>query len=84
MPWAELKQLFFISLHAAKHERNIPTMAGIIFVLSTLIVTVAGNLDRSETWLPLAAMVGAGTIGLIDDIINIRGSGGSIAGMRTR
>jgi phospho-N-acetylmuramoyl-pentapeptide-transferase len=78
------KATVFHKLHAAKHERNIPTMAGIIFVLSTLIVTVAGNLDRSETWLPLAAMVGAGTIGLIDDIINIRGSGGSIAGMRTK
>jgi phospho-N-acetylmuramoyl-pentapeptide-transferase len=74
----------FHKLHAAKHERNIPTMAGIIFVLSTLIVTLAGNLSRSETWLPLAAMVGAGAIGLIDDVINIRGTGGSIAGMRTR
>jgi len=71
-------------LHAAKHARNIPTMAGIIFVLSTLIVTLSGNLSRSETWLPLAAMVGAGLIGLIDDIINIRGIGGGIAGMRAK
>lgn len=71
-------------LHAAKHTRNIPTMAGVIFVLSTLLVTVAGNLDRSETWLPLAAMVGAGTVGLLDDIINIRGIGGNIAGMRAK
>lgn len=69
-------------LHAAKHTRNIPTMAGVIFVLSIVIVTVAGNLSRSETWLPLAAMAGAGLIGLFDDIINIRGVGGSIAGMR--
>jgi phospho-N-acetylmuramoyl-pentapeptide-transferase len=66
------------------YTRNIPTMAGIIFILSTLIVTVAGNLSRSETWLPLVAMVGAGTIGLLDDIINIRGFGGNIAGMRTK
>jgi phospho-N-acetylmuramoyl-pentapeptide-transferase len=71
-------------LHAAKHTRNIPTMAGIIFVISTLIVTVSGNLSRSETWLPLAAMVGAGLIGLVDDIINIRGVGGGIAGMRAK
>jgi UDP-N-acetylmuramyl pentapeptide phosphotransferase/UDP-N-acetylglucosamine-1-phosphate transferase len=78
------KAKVFHKLHAAKHERNIPTMAGMIFVLSTLIVTVAGNLSRSETWLPLAAMVGAGAIGLIDDIINIRGLGGNISGMRTK
>lgn len=69
-------------LHAQKHLRNIPTMAGIIFVLSTLLVTVVANLSRSDTWLPLAAMVGAGCIGLVDDVLNIRGFGGGIAGMR--
>ncbi|MEX2007086.1 MAG: phospho-N-acetylmuramoyl-pentapeptide-transferase [Candidatus Saccharimonadales bacterium] len=71
-------------LHAAKHQRNIPTMAGIIFVLSILIVTLAGNLSRSETWLPLAAMVGAGMVGLFDDIINIKAVGRGIAGMRAK
>jgi phospho-N-acetylmuramoyl-pentapeptide-transferase len=78
------KASVFLKLHAKKHERNIPTMAGIIFVLSTIIVTMAGNLSRSQTWLPLAAMTGAGAIGLIDDVINIRGLGGNIAGMRTK
>lgn len=71
-------------LHAEKHSRNIPTMAGVVFVLATAIVTLSGNLSRSETWLPLAAMAGAGGIGLIDDIINVRGIGGSIAGMRAK
>jgi len=70
-------------LHAAKHIRNIPTMAGIIFILATVLVTVAGNLSRTETWLPLAAMAGAGVIGLFDDILNIRSFGG-IAGMRAK
>jgi phospho-N-acetylmuramoyl-pentapeptide-transferase len=79
-----VKATVFHKLHAAKHERNIPTMAGMIFVLSTLIVTLAGNLSRTETWLPLAAMVGAGAIGLIDDVINIRGLGGNIGGLQTR
>ncbi len=78
------KAPIFTKLHAAKHARNIPTMAGAVFVLATLIVTVAGNLVRSETWLPLAAMAGAGMIGLVDDVINIRGLGGNIAGMRTK
>ncbi|OGL35278.1 phospho-N-acetylmuramoyl-pentapeptide-transferase [Candidatus Saccharibacteria bacterium RIFCSPHIGHO2_12_FULL_47_16b] len=71
-------------LHAQKHERNIPTMAGMIFVLATILVTMAGNLSRSQTWLPLAAMAGAGAIGLVDDLINIRGIGGTIAGMRAK
>ncbi|MBX4188811.1 phospho-N-acetylmuramoyl-pentapeptide-transferase [Candidatus Saccharibacteria bacterium] len=78
------KAVVYQKLHAAKHERNIPTMAGIIFVLATIIVTVAGNLSRSQTWLPLAAMAGAGTIGLLDDIINIRGINKGIAGMRAK
>jgi phospho-N-acetylmuramoyl-pentapeptide-transferase len=78
------KAVVYQKLHAAKHTRNIPTMAGVIFVLSTVIVTLSGNLSRSETWLPLAAMVGAGAIGLIDDVINIRGIGGGIAGMRAK
>jgi phospho-N-acetylmuramoyl-pentapeptide-transferase len=79
------KATVYQKLHAAKHQRHIPTMAGIIFVLSTIIVTIGGsNLLRSETWLPLAGMAGAGLIGLFDDIINVRGVGGGIAGMRAK
>jgi phospho-N-acetylmuramoyl-pentapeptide-transferase len=74
----------YAKLHAAKHRRNIPTMAGLVFVLAIVLVTLAGNLSRSETWLPLAAMAGAAAIGLIDDLINIRGVGGNIAGMRAK
>jgi phospho-N-acetylmuramoyl-pentapeptide-transferase len=47
------------------------------------IVTLLANLDRRETWLPLAGMVGAGVIGFIDDWMNIRGSS-KIAGMRSK
>lgn len=68
-------------LHAAKHERNIPNMAGLIFVISITLVTLFWNLDRSQTWLPLAGMLGAGAIGLADDIMNIRGVNARIAGM---
>jgi phospho-N-acetylmuramoyl-pentapeptide-transferase len=78
------KAVVYQKLHSAKHERHIPTMAGMIFVIATLIVTLSGNLSRSQTWLPLAAMAGAGAIGLIDDFINIRGVGGGIAGMRAK
>jgi phospho-N-acetylmuramoyl-pentapeptide-transferase len=71
----------FAKLHKEKHARNIPTMAGIIFLVSVLMVTACFNLVREETWLPLAAFVGAGMIGLVDDVINIRGSGEGVAGL---
>jgi len=74
----------FTKLHAKKHERHIPTMAGIIFVVAVTIVTILLNLERTETWLPLAAFAGAGAIGLIDDIINIRGSGKGVAGLPSK
>lgn len=70
-------------LHAEKHKRHIPTMAGLIFVASITLVTLPLNLSRGETWLPLAGMVASGFVGLLDDFLNIRGSG-SIAGMRAK
>jgi len=73
----------FTKLHEAKFRRNIPTMAGVIGVLSIALVTLLLNLDRAQTWLPLAALVGGGVVGLIDDIINIRGLGGGVAGLRS-
>src|SRR3990167_4061312 len=74
----------FNSLHAEKHKRLIPTMAGVIFVLSTAIVTLIANFSRAETWLPLAAFTGAGAAGLLDDIVNIRGNGLGVAGLSAR
>lgn len=70
-------------LHAEKHKRHIPTMAGLIFVISITLVTLPLNLSRGETWLPLAGMVASGFVGLLDDFLNIRGTG-SIAGMRAK
>ncbi len=78
------KAKIFNALHAAKHRRLIPTMAGIVFVVAIAVVTLIFNLSRSETWLPLAALLGAGGIGLIDDIINIRGDGKGVAGLPSR
>jgi phospho-N-acetylmuramoyl-pentapeptide-transferase len=71
-------------LHAAKHRRHIPTMAGLIFVFAAAIVTMTLNLSREQTWLPLAAMVGAGLVGLIDDVINLKSDGTGIAGLRSK
>lgn len=73
----------FTKLHANKFKRNIPTMAGLVFVLAIVVVTFFFNLDRRETWLPLAALAGGAIVGLIDDIINIRGGGKGVAGLRS-
>lgn len=74
----------FTKLHAAKIAGNIPMMAGLVFVTSITLLTLFFNFDRSQTWLPLAALVGGGLVGLIDDIINLRGLGGGTAGLRAR
>lgn len=73
----------FTKLHANKFKRNIPTMAGIIGVVAITLVTLAFNFDRAETWLPLAALIGGGAVGLLDDLINIRGQGLGVAGLRS-
>lgn len=68
-------------IHAKKHKRHIPTMAGIIGLISLVTVTILFNFDRGQTWLPLAAFVGAGLLGLMDDIINLHSSGKGTAGL---
>lgn len=77
------KLTVFNKLHANKFKRKIPTMAGIIGVISITVVTFVFNLDRAQTWLPLAALVGGGAVGLLDDIINIKGQGTGVAGLRS-
>jgi phospho-N-acetylmuramoyl-pentapeptide-transferase len=59
-------------------------MAGIIFLVAVTLVTLCFNFVREETWLPLAAFVGAGLIGLIDDVINIKGTGSGVAGLPSK
>ena len=73
----------FTKLHEKKFQRRIPTMAGIIIVVSVTLVTLAFNLDREQTWLPLLALVAGGAVGLIDDLINIRGKKMGVAGLRS-
>ncbi len=73
----------FTKLHAEKFKRNIPTMAGSIGVIAILAVTLTFNLDRGQTWLPLAALIGGGMVGLLDDVINIRGKKLGVAGLRS-
>lgn len=69
-------------LHAEKHKRLIPTMAGGIAILSVAIVTLWFNLERTQTWLPLAAFVGAGAVGLLDDLIDLKGARSGLLKLR--
>ena len=73
----------FTKLHQAKFRRNIPTMAGVIGVVAITAITLGFNLNRGETWLPLVALVSGAVVGLIDDIINLRGQGKGVAGLRS-
>jgi phospho-N-acetylmuramoyl-pentapeptide-transferase len=73
----------FTKLHANKFTRNIPTMAGIIGVVSITVITLCFNWDRAGTWLPLAGLLGGAAVGLLDDVINIRGQGLGVAGLRS-
>jgi phospho-N-acetylmuramoyl-pentapeptide-transferase len=80
--WGGGAATVYNKLHAAKHRRNIPNMAGLIFITAITIVTLSANLNRGQTWLPLAGMLAAGAIGLADDVMNIRGVNSKIAGMK--
>ena len=73
----------FNKLHANKFKRNIPTMAGMVFILSIVVITLLFNLDRGHTYLPLVALVGGAIVGLLDDIINLRSNGKGTAGLRS-
>lgn len=73
----------FTKLHADKFKRNIPTMAGVIFVISISVMTLLFNLNRGQTWLPLAGLLGGAAVGLLDDIINVKGTGKGAAGLRS-
>jgi phospho-N-acetylmuramoyl-pentapeptide-transferase len=73
----------FNKLHANKFRRNIPTMAGVIFVIAILTITVGLNFNRGQTWLPIAALVCGAFVGLLDDVINVRGQGKGVAGLRS-
>ncbi|PID30449.1 phospho-N-acetylmuramoyl-pentapeptide-transferase [Candidatus Saccharibacteria bacterium] len=78
------KATMFMKLHGEKHKRHIPTMAGVVFIVTVALLTLSANWSRAETWLPLTAFVGAALIGLIDDVINLRGDGTGKAGLPSK
>lgn len=63
----------FHKLHAEKHKRLIPTMGGMITLITVGIITLLFNLDRSQTYLPLFTLITIGTVGLADDYLCVKG-----------
>lgn len=85
-------------LHANKS--GTPTMGGILIWFTVLVLAllinylyhISGNqtladlnfLSRSETWLPLGALLLSALVGLFDDFLNIHGIGSKGGGLRMR
>ncbi|PIS05603.1 MAG: phospho-N-acetylmuramoyl-pentapeptide-transferase [Candidatus Buchananbacteria bacterium CG10_big_fil_rev_8_21_14_0_10_42_9] len=87
----------FYSLHAKK--AGTPTMGGILIWVTVLVITglvvfldqfIGGvfthlnYFSRSETLLPLGAMVAAALVGLADDLIDVRATRQERGGLRVR
>lgn len=67
---------FLARLFAAKYRRNLPVMAGLIFVFVITIVMLAFGAQNAQTWFLIAGLVGGGMVGFIGDFINLRGLAG--------
>lgn len=85
----------FDSLHKER-DTNTPRMGGVVIWASTLLTVfvlwtlqfifpdrIIGSFDflsRSQTWLPLTALIIGACVGAIDDILVVRGTGTHFAG----
>jgi len=84
----------FNKLHQ-ENEGKVPRMGGIIIWLSTILVTLIlwfiakvnpqdlAGLDyitRSQTWIPFAALIIGAIVGLVDDLMEVRGGTDNKAG----
>lgn len=85
----------FAALHKER-ETSTPRMGGLLIWITTLAVIYAfwllakvtdspfldklNFLSRNQTWLPLFTLVSASLLGLIDDLLQVAGRGGYVAG----
>jgi phospho-N-acetylmuramoyl-pentapeptide-transferase len=88
----------YTKMHIKKE--GTPTMGGILIWMTTLVLAylffglskLSDNafleklnfFSRGQTWLPLAALVACGLVGLLDDILNVRGLGSKAGGIQVR
>jgi len=83
MAWSGGEATVYNKLHAEKHKKSIPTMAGMIFIVVISVIVLVYDLNKHQTWLPLAGLIVAGLIGLVDDFMNVKSNGG-LAGMNSK
>jgi len=83
---------------SALHQKKsgTPTMGGLLIWVTTLVLALVfyyldqwnivhlNFLSRSETWLPLGALVASAIVGLVDDWFNIRQIGSHGGGLKVR
>jgi phospho-N-acetylmuramoyl-pentapeptide-transferase len=74
----------FHKLHAEKHKRLIPTMAGLIMLSAIAIITLLVNLERSQTWLPLFSLLSIGALGFLDDYLHVKGFADKTGGLSAK
>lgn len=88
----------FFKLH--QHKSGTPTMGGVIIWLTVLILALLffflgkflpadsyfnlNFLTRPETFLPLGALVASAIVGLIDDILGVKGIGPNGGGLKVK
>lgn len=53
-------------------KRGTPTMAGLLIVFAVALINLLFNLSRSETYLPIFALITAGALGTVDDVLKIQ------------
>jgi len=70
----------YAKLHAKKS--GTPTMGGLLIWITTAVLTLLFNLERSATWLPLFCLVATGLVGAADDLLNIKGIGEKGGGLK--
>jgi len=89
------KDLVYFKKFHSEQEVRVPRFGGLLIWLSVLILAVVflvlsfsnvwwfkklNFLSRSQTWLPLFALISASLVGLSDDILQVYGKGRYIAG----
>ncbi|PIR72629.1 MAG: hypothetical protein COU42_00555 [Candidatus Nealsonbacteria bacterium CG10_big_fil_rev_8_21_14_0_10_36_24] len=89
------KELVFFKKFHSEKEVHVPRLGGLLVWLSTLILAFIffllsktniwwfqklNFLSRSQTWLPLFALIAASLVGLLDDILQVLKKGKYIGG----
>lgn len=57
-----------------KGKIGTPIMGGLIFIITTVVITFLFNWERNYTWLPIGAFILSACLGAIDDLLNIFGA----------